>query len=223
MERQALLDLAVDVDRSELFEVLRMDWDPGDEDARALAAMLEDARAVARPKALFAVAPIEEKGEDFVVAAGVRLDSALVRRNLDPVHRIVPYIATCGTELDAWSQAYTDPLEQCVADEIKKLFLYKAFAVLRDRVRSGWFPQGDMSSMNPGSLPAWPLTQQRALFALLGDVTGDIGVRLTPSSLMLPSKSMSGFFFSAAVHYENCRLCRIPNCPGHRVPWEPGA
>jgi len=46
--------------------------------------------------------------------------------------------------------------------------------------------------MNPGSLEDWPLTEQRVLFALLGDPQAAIGVRLTDSLLMCrPRRSLA--------------------------------
>ena len=58
--------------------------------------------------------------------------------------------------------------------------------------------------------------QQEALFRLMGDVAGTVGVTLTTSSLMLPSKSISGFYFSAEEHFETCRYCPLLHCPSRQ-------
>jgi len=81
-----------------------------------------------------------------------------------------------------------------------------------------------LSSMNPGSGDArlWPIGQQRPLFGLLGDVEGAIGVRLTPSLLMQPNKSVSGILFPAAEHFESCQHCAREDCPRRRAPFAGG-
>ena len=78
-------------------------------------------------------------------------------------------------------------------------------------------PDTIMSKMNPGSLKEWPLVSQKVLFNIIGNVFEDVGVSLTDSCLMLPSKSVSGFFFSSKEFYENCQLCPIINCPSRRA------
>ena len=46
------------------------------------------------------------------------------------------------------------------------------------RVEARYEP-GKLSSMSPGSLEDWPISQQRPLFSLFGDVEAKIGVKLT--------------------------------------------
>ncbi len=253
MEQHIGLDFAFTVTIETLARRLRLENDPADEDFQRASEMLAEALACARPKFAYAVAAITEKGDGYVIVEGHRLDSPLVRRNLDQVHRIVPYVATCGTEAEDWSRRYTDMLENYWADQIKNLILIEAVAELRRTVQRRYFPDsrlagdhpadhpaeyadgqpaaspdehavagsgsqpaarsGDMAKMSPGSLPEWPVSQQPALFALLDGLPEAIGVRLTDSCLMLPSKSVSGFFFSSETSFVNCRFCPILDCP----------
>ena len=76
--------------------------------------------------------------------------------------------------------------------------------------------------MNPGSLPDWPLHEQRPLFTLLGDPASAIGVELLDSYLMKPVKSTSGLLFPAEDGFYNCQLCPMEDCPGRRVPYDSG-
>ena len=76
--------------------------------------------------------------------------------------------------------------------------------------------------MSPGSLADWPLEQQRALFAVLGDTEGLIGVRLAESCLMIPTKSVSGMRFPTETSFESCQLCPRAVCPGRRAPYDKG-
>ena len=219
METLLLQDVAVHPELDTVLKILRMPH-PSEEDRTDIAAMLQAAEAVANPKALYGPALLTEKDEDSVTVEGIRLCSPLIRENLDKTSRIVPFVATCGTELEDWSAGFSDPLTAYWADGIKMAYLAEIRGRLSDAVRNAWFQQGDMSVMSPGSLSAWPLTEQRALFKLVGQVTEKIGVRLTASCLMLPSKSVSGFFFSATSHYENCRYCPLLTCPARRAPFE---
>ncbi len=204
-----------------LCKAVRMDEDADPDDRAELRRMLEEALAAAKPKALYGVAQIETIDANGVTACGVRFRSALAAQNLRGTRRIIPFAATCGTEAEEWSLQYAgDPLAAYWADAIKLQLLGLVRKKLSDEVRRRYFAEGDLSAMSPGSLAAWPLTEQRALFSLLGGVTQDIGVRLTESCLMLPSKSSSGFFFSAGSHYENCRYCPLLRCPNRRAEFE---
>ena len=71
--------------------------------------------------------------------------------------------------------------------------------------------------MSPGSLPDWPIEEQKKLFALLGDVQGVLGVRLNESLLMLPRKSVSGLFFPTEISFYSCQLCPRSNCEARKA------
>ncbi len=202
-----------------LFQLLKMPADD-EEYSGPIRTMLQEAAGVAVPKGGYVLCQITEKGEDYVIAEQVRLDSPLVRRNLENTDRIVPFVATCGTELEEWSQRYIDPLEAYWADGIKLLYLHEVRKALAEEIRRQYFPVGDMSAMSPGSLPAWPLPAQKPLLSLLGGAVEETGVVLTESFLMQPSKSSSGFFFSAQRHYVNCTYCPMPHCPNRGAPFE---
>ena len=74
--------------------------------------------------------------------------------------------------------------------------------------------------MSPGSLPDWPLEEQRVLFELLGETRKTIGVELTESLFMVPVKSLSGIVFTNEEGFASCQLCPREGCPGRRVPYE---
>jgi hypothetical protein len=76
--------------------------------------------------------------------------------------------------------------------------------------------------MSPGRLEDWPLTEQESLFALLGDTEAKIGVRLTGSMLMYPTKSVSGILFSTEERFETCQLCPRKGCPNRKMPYDEG-
>lgn len=206
-----------------LLKRLRMIEDPEDDDCLKAIGMLKEALACAKPKFVYGLAAIEEKGDDFIVVEGRRIISPLVRRNLDKIHRIFPYVATCGVEVELWSRQFTDMLEHFWADEIKLMILEQCFMVMNQTIKDKYFANSDMSRMNPGSLPAWPITAQAVLFDIIGNPQADVGVSLTSSCLMIPSKSTSGFFFSSDSHFENCALCPRLDCPNRKAIYQPSA
>ncbi len=72
-----------------------------------------------------------------------------------------------------------------------------------------------------GSADIWPITQQKELFLIFGDVESLIGVRLTDTYLMLPIKSVSGVIFQTETTFETCQLCPREACIGRRTEYKP--
>lgn len=191
----------------------------GTEDYEALEALLRQACAIARPKAIYTMASITGHGDGYVEIEGVRMESRVMCDNLKGVHRAFPYVATCGTEVDKWSAGVADFLENWWMDVAKEHLLGRAIRQLNGHLKQTYGIER-MSNMNPGSLPDWPITAQPQLFGLLGDVAASIGVTLTDSMLMVPSKSVSGLYFQNESNYENCELCDRKDCPGRRKPFD---
>jgi hypothetical protein len=79
---------------------------------------------------------------------------------------------------------------------------------------------GETSTMAPGSLGDWPLSEQRPLFELLGGPQTAVGVELMDSLLMVPHKSVSGIRFPTEEHFESCQLCPRDGCSGRRAPYD---
>ena len=217
MDLIILDNIAFEFDIPALLKRIRVDEsDPLAEEIRDLAARAHEA---ARPKAVMKAAYIDSRGPDFIMVDGVKLTSKVLARNTETVHRVFPYVITCGTEIEAWSKSLGDPLLQFYSDAIKE-------AALRAAIAKAWkhmetvFGLGKVSTMNPGSLKDWPLEEQRPLFKILGKGIEAIGVTLTDSCLMLPVKTVSGLRFPTETTYENCQLCPREVCPGRRAPYD---
>jgi len=189
-----------------------------EEDFRRLA---EEAREIARPKALYRISYKDSATEDTVTIDGVTFRSRVLTVNLENVHRVFPYVATCGIEIEEWSKSVTDDLLQTFwVDTMKEAALRAAMPVLRRAIVEG-HKLGRTSTMAPGSLGDWPIQQQKPLFELLGDTEASVGVRLTDSFLMLPPKSASGIWFPTETRFESCQLCPRQRCPNRRAPYDP--
>ena len=214
-------------DPEALKERLHLDEDSDPDDLEELERLVGEAQEAAKPRSLFRVTPVTARGETWVELAGVRVDSALAAKNLADREVCAAYISTCGTELAAWAAAYrADPFLQFWTDEIMLAYLRQATAQLTEYLRENVFGGAKFSQMNPGSLKEWPITGQRAVFTVLGareDAEGGLlsplGVRLTPSCLMLPAKSVSGLAFLSDSGFVNCAYCPRERCPNRRAPY----
>jgi hypothetical protein len=177
---------------------------------------------VARPRALARESYVDSRTDDGVTIDGHVFTSHVLRRNLDGVQRVFPFVATCGVELDAVQVGPSDLMASYCMDTIRMLALQTARREMERHLKSV-YATGQLSRMAPGSLEDWPLQEQKPLFALLGDVESRIGVKLTDRMLMLPIKSISGIYFPTEVRFESCQLCQRPNCPGRRTPYDAAA
>jgi len=197
---------------------------PGMKQVRSDNGWLEDlvaqAGKIGKPKALYRSVAVHPIDDDSVAADGITFRSRVLRVNLETVSRIFPFVATCGLELEAWSGSVMGTLRRYVAEVIKERVLMSAVDFLGRDLEETHKP-GHVAMMNPGSLPDWPTSEQKNLFALLGHATETIGVRLTDSCIMYPIKSVSGILFPAEASFESCQLCPREPCPNRRAPYDP--
>lgn len=203
------------------------------ESAEEIRLLICEAGRIARPKAVYRPCDVEESEGDRVVIGGVAFESSLLAMNLggpssldrspgsQAARRVFPFVVTCGTELARWAEGMQDPPARFWADGISEQAMAHARDRLMDHLRKA-HGLTRASTMNPGSLPEWPLSQQAPLFRLIGDTERLVGVRLTESFLMLPVKSVSGIRFPLEADYENCMLCPREPCKGRRAPFDPG-
>ena len=217
MDDVVLDDISFQVDVAQLMRKLHINEDSSY--AKDFQQTVAEAQAVARPKALYRLSFIESKSDNTIVVDGVTLASRVLRVNVENAYRVFPYVATCGVEVEAWSQSPGDLLRSYWVDSIKEEAVRVASRALRKHLAKHYRP-GRTASMAPGSLGDWPIQQQRALFAILGDPEQTIGVRLSASCLMIPVKSVSGILFPTETSFESCQLCPRAHCPGRRAPYE---
>lgn len=205
---------------SKLEELLRrLHVEPDSPDAEELTALAEQVRDIVNPKAVVDICYVGSRANNTVEFGGVEFTSRVLTVNLENAHRVFPYVATCGRELDEIAGVEGDPIKEYWLDEMRIIALGAAAAAVREHIDKKYRP-GKMSSMSPGSLEDWPITQQQQLFAVFGDVEEKIGVGLTDSFLMVPIKSVSGLYFPTEVSFESCQLCPRQGCPGRRAPYD---
>ncbi len=185
-------------------------------DFRFFEKMVSDADENGSPKAAYRQVSPGEKTQNSVIIEGEKFQSRVLRVNLEKADRVFLYVISCGRELESWSGQYSDPLHSYFADYIKNAALSCAVEYFYSYIQET-YRIGKYSKMAPGSLQDWPLEQQALLFRALKAAPGAVGVDLTDSFLMLPSKSVSGIFFPAEVSFESCMLCPREKCPDRRA------
>jgi len=195
----------------------------GSSDGIDLHSLVELAQEVGRPKAAYAVCFLSGRDGDTVQIDDVRFRSRTLAQKLGAVERVFPLVATCGQELDQAFPGKGDMLQEFWWDLIKNRLLGAANQHLNDHLNRR-FRLGKTATMRPGSGDAsvWPIEQQAGLFALLGDVEGAIGVRLTESFLMVPNKTVSGLMFPTETDFRSCEVCHRENCPARHAAFNKG-
>jgi len=208
MEKLEQISLGLDIE--EIKEAVRA------RDLVQIQTLLEVAKPLISARAVYRVCYIDEKLEDTVIIDGIRLGSRILRKNLEKVGRVFPYVITIGTRLEQKADETTDLLEKYYLDKIGNIALSKARRHLEEHLRSR-FALDDLSYMSPGSLEDWPIEEQRPLFSILKGAEVSIGVRLTESLLMIPRKSVSGIYFPTEVTFYSCQLCPRQHCEGRKA------
>src|SRR5690554_4877887 len=219
MKRVVLDQIPFRVDRNLLFK--RIHLQPDDEDGARVMEMIKEAEEIGRPKVVYTLSSINDKQDDHVIIDNVRLSSRIMRVNFADINRVFPYVATCGRELHEWAEGIEDMLEQYWAAVIMEQAHTAAQKYFYEHLENE-YRLGKFRSMHPGSLEDWPISQQRELFQILGDVRKSVGVELTESCLMLPIKSTSGILFQTESDFVSCRLCPREGCPNRRAEYRPG-
>jgi len=213
---EIIKNLTTQIDPQAVRKALRLDRR---RDAQLVQRLIAEAKTLIEPRAAFKLCYIDEKQKDAVTVEGLHLQSKVLRKNLDAVERLFPYVVSIGPALEQASGRRKDPLEKYYLDVIGNIALESVRRQLHDHL-CGKYALKKISFMSPGSLPDWPIEAQSQLFQLLPDVEAAIGVRLSKSLLMIPTKSVSGIYFQTEVSFFNCQLCQRGNCPGRKARYD---
>jgi hypothetical protein len=206
-------DIAIELDFDAVRRRLHL---KRDEDIRSARQVVESAQPLIEPEVLYKVAYIEEKLGEDVIVEGVRFSSQVLRKNLDQTGRVFPFVITIGNRFGEKLESCNDLLEKFYLDTIGNVALNQLRKALNDHIKKTYALK-KTAFMAPGSLPNWPIEQQKQLFELLGHVEESIGVKLTESLLMLPAKSVSGIYFPTETSFFSCQLCPRERCESRKA------
>lgn len=207
------------LDREELWN--RCPVNPASERGQAMERLIEGAEEVAKPKSVYTVAYVTDRGESSVEIGDVKFESQVLRDQLDDVERVFPYISTCGRGLEELVPK-DDLVLQSVSDDIKEQALGAARDYLSQAIQES-YQTGNISSMSPGSggEGVWSIGEQEKLFSLFQGEEESIGVKLTDSLTMVPNKTTSGIIYETEVDFKSCQLCQRDNCPSRQAKYDP--
>ncbi|MFC2165759.1 vitamin B12 dependent-methionine synthase activation domain-containing protein, partial [Acidobacteriota bacterium] len=181
--------------------------------------LIETAGALITPKIVYKVSYIERRGEESVEIEGQTFTSSILKKNLENTERVFPYVITIGSALEENASAMDDLLRQYYLETTADIVLSLGKQHLEKHLKKHYGLE-KISSMSPGSLPNWPITEQKALFSLIGNTGELVGVRLTDSMLMLPRKSISGIVFPTEVTFFSCQLCQRERCEARKAAYD---
>ncbi len=195
-----------------------------DEEDDTVTLLLEKAAELADGGAFLRPATVTTGEDGSVFLDGFPFPSPLVTEKLASLvgKTVVAYVITCGPAL--WKIAQTEMKDDFFAaaiwDDIMLAYLRVAGNLAHRRVADFFPDTPHFASLNPGSLSTWDIFGQKDLFALLGAGADTLGVELSPSMLMLPTKSGSGIYFATDAPYENCERCPRIDCPNRRAAYK---
>lgn len=212
-----LKNIPITLDPQRVIKELHLDRKPGSKvDVNEL---ISTAESLIEPRVIFKVAYITEKNEDSVNIDGADFTSNVLRINLEEVERVFPYIITIGKTLEDTARSYGDLLRQYYLENIGDMVLSLCKKYLEKHIKRN-YGLAKISSMSPGSLKNWPVTEQKPLFSLFSDIKDLMGVNLTEHMLMIPRKSISGIIFPTEKTFISCQLCSRERCPSRIAPFD---
>jgi hypothetical protein len=212
MSSEILDPIPVQVDLS---SVKRSAHVPEGEEERLLT-LISAAQSVLAAKGIYKVSYIDSKAADAVFVDGMPLRSRVLRKHLENVERVFPFVVTIGFGIEDLEKATGDALDKYYLDVIGNAAVVRARDYLNHRLAER-YALGSLSCLGPGQLKDWPLEEQKPLFSLLGDVESAIGVVLSESLLMIPRKSLSGIYFPTETTFFACQLCPREGCSSRKA------
>ena len=142
---------------------------------------------------------------------------SIITGYLDGVERFVVFVATAGTEYEAYIhelKASGDLVTEYIADALGSVIAEACVSGIAEHAEQMAVYTGDVLTYpySPGYC-GWHIREQANLFSLLPDTP--CGVRLTESSLMMPIKSVSGIYgLGAGIKKQGyaCDICGLKTC-----------
>jgi hypothetical protein len=175
-----------------------------------------EAESLAQPKILYKASVVEYTDRDVIQIDGIEFRSGLLAQLLKPGQRVYPFVLTIGAALEHRAASTERLWNHLVIDAMGTLLVSSLSRHLEGVLREE-FGLSRFSRFSPGSLEAWPLTEQRPLFTLLGNVERLVGVKLNDKLFMIPKKSLSGLYLATRQLHLSCRLCTRENCRFRRA------
>jgi len=199
--------IPVEYDEEDLWRKLHVETLKGKK--KEIASLIEESRELIKPKAVYTYLEVVRIEENSIrLESGDVLNGVILADMLRCGQKIAPYVVTIGPKLEDRASNLTgnNVLLAFLLDKIGNYAVEIAKENIRSLVEK---TLGDkVSNFDPGEGTGklFGIKQQAVLFQILQPFNS-IGVRLTPSYLMLPKKSMSGVFAVTDQEYIACQYC----------------
>lgn len=160
-----------------------------------LDAVTERCLRMARPRATIASFPVRSITAEVVELEGctLRLTGHDITAHLTDATELVLFAATLGADIDRELRrlSLVDTFEQVLFDAVATAVIERTADAANARIRAYAAERGAFTSwrFSPG-YGDLPLSVQRDFLAAL-DATRQLGITLTPSNLMVPTKSVT--------------------------------
>ena len=136
--------------------------------------------------------------------------------NLKGSEKLVFFLCTAGEGITSWASETMekDPLKFYMIDMLGSLAVDSAMDIIESRLEGDYFKKGQKitNRYSPGYC-GWKLVEQKELFSVFP--RGFCNIELTPSSLMIPIKSISGIIGTgknAERRAYDCEICNLTDC-----------
>ena len=183
-----------------------------------------------RPRGIFRIDPVARLESWRIVLAGGTTYRGAVGGYLEHAELIATFIVTIGSAVERLSRGWLRTgrvMPGTVADAIASEAAEATAQRLREKIREWALRRAlDVTPVYSPGYCGLDLRQQETLFATLP--AWSINVRLTPSCLMLPLKSISGLIGigpPGAIRPDRfaCSGCDHPSCAQRRAPFDGSA
>ena len=171
--------------------------------------LVDECRQLIEPKAVYKFMQVTKiNNSEIQVDNRYSIKSIILGDSLENNQTIVPYVVTIGSQLESNSskESKNNILKAFIMEQIADYAIDKARLYVSSLAKEKLGNNINNFSPGTGTGRLFNINQQEVLFKII-DPTNTIGVRLMPSYLMLPRKSISGFFAATSREYVACEYC----------------
>jgi hypothetical protein len=181
--------------------------------------MIEATEDIVNLKAVIIEFQIKGRTDDSVTIGEETFVSKTLAEKFSSVDTVYAYLATCGREIEDYSESLDNIVNQYALEGIMAIHLRNATIHMTEYLDN--VLDGQTFCVSPGSFEDWPLAAQHPFFALMGEYVEKAGICLSDSGVMRPGKSVSGFRYRVEKDAHDCRLCLKRDCIDRNGAFDP--
>lgn len=193
--------------------------------SRRVNAWIKNLSHLIKPRLIYCIGQVADVTRTAVcLRNGAVIKSSKIAKSFQDCRTVVCFAATLGKEIDHQIEQLNGEnriVDAFIVDALGSVAAEQLVNSFHMEMEHRCIEQGRGATLrfSPGYCD-WPLTGQNFVFKLLP--THKIGLRLTESFLMMPSKSVSGVFgvtrrpVSATRSHNPCHICQKLDCTVRR-------